>query len=542
MIGAVIDFLDLRFKTLGFRTLGLATQVIDNKLKQPVTYSKDGEGEAINIELNTIYHRILTGPSIERETGVVGCSDIQKRTYRVRLFASFDRELICQDSLQGVETVISNLLILLNNQTIRSIKQAYGLNLVSTSPVQSYRDKEAWELEIGAPYNSTQGIVAIDYSLELKGSASCFEVIGCDGEVVDWLSLLQGEICPTVGTPATVTLNGVLFGTVASGGTLAGLVQYVNGTPVGSLVGSIWTIPNPAACGDATITVNGEAYSTVAAGGSDDIPVVNSALTPIGTVAPGGDVTIPDLDITVNGSAYGSTPATVDFDVDVVDSSRAPTGSLNAFGEWEVASSFASTARLIKTDQQLSQATGDDGDIRAGRSVDFYTLNEANFFGTTDRFTGIAGGYYDRVAMAFKLLNGSVSNLAGAFPENITLDWSQYDASTGDVMGYMITSIGTLTWANAIANSLTHTTASYASGWRLPNIFELQVLASYRASWVVAYPPFNFSSQGFWTSTTEIFAPYTRAYQLNGNGQTLYLAKTGTAVTLPCRLFNISEL
>jgi hypothetical protein len=156
------------------------------------------------------------------------------------------------------------------------------------------------------------------------------------------------QLCPV----GTITLNGVEFGTVASGGTLAGLVQYVNGTPVGSLVGEIWTIPNPAACDDVTITVNSEAYSTVASGGSDDIPVVNSAATPIGTVTPGGDVTIPDLDITVNGSAYGSTPATVDFDVDVVDSSRAPTGSLNAFGEWEVPAGAAPVgAILTKTGQ-----------------------------------------------------------------------------------------------------------------------------------------------------------------------------------------------
>ena len=99
------------------------------------------------------------------------------------------------------------------------------------------------------------------------------------------------QLCPV----GMITLNGVEFGTVASGGTLAGLVQYVNGTPVGSLVGEIWTIPNPAACDDVTITVNSEAYSTVASGGSDDIPVVNSAATPIGTVTPGGDVTIGNM-------------------------------------------------------------------------------------------------------------------------------------------------------------------------------------------------------------------------------------------------------
>ena len=543
MLKSIIDYADVFIKPLGFRVKGLAERLENDGQTLPAVYIGSGQYEFVNPEETLVYHRVLSGPTKSVEEGPIYDDEIQTLTWSMRAVAIFDFNLYCDDSYSLEDTVIRNLMAAFKDASTGTLGKELGLSELDYEPGSSDRGRSAWEDEFSTSYTGQRKIVSVDYDLTLTGFESCFTALGCGDDEIDIASLIISEYCTNdLCADGTITLNGVTFGTVVSGGTFVGLVQYVNGTPVGSDVSGVWTIPNPVSCADATITVNSQAYSSVASGGSDDIPVVNSAATQIGTVTPGGNVTIPDLDITVNGSAYGSTPATVDFDVDVVDSSRAPTGSLNAFGEWEVASSFASTGRLIKTNQQLSQATGDDGDIRAGRSVDFYTLNEANFFGTTDRFTGIAGGYYDRVALSYKLLNGSVSNLAGAFPENITLDWSQYDASTGDVMGYMVTSIGTLTWANAIANSLTHTTASYASGWRLPNIFELQVLASYRASWVVAYPPFNFSSQGFWTSTSEVFAPYARAYQLNGNGQTLYLAKTGTAVTLPCRLFNISEL
>ena len=254
MIGEVIQYLDLFLKPLGFKPLGLATQIVDD-VKQPATYLKNGEVRAVNIEPNVIYHRIITGPGIERESGPIGCTDVQKRTYRIRLFASFDRNLICLDSLAGVDTVMSNFLSVLNNQNIKELKQAFGLNSVSTSPLQTYRDREAWELEIGAPFNGKMGIVAVDYSVELKGNSTCFEILGCGGEPIDVIELVKEQICDGSGPceVATVTLNGVEFGTVAAGGTLAGLVQYVNGTPVGSLVGAIWTIPDPLVCADATV-------------------------------------------------------------------------------------------------------------------------------------------------------------------------------------------------------------------------------------------------------------------------------------------------
>jgi hypothetical protein len=50
-------------------------------------------------------------------------------------------------------------------------------------------------------------------------------------------------------------------------------------------------------CDDANVEINGTAFDTVAAGGTLDIPVVNTAATPVGTVTPGVEVVVPDATI-----------------------------------------------------------------------------------------------------------------------------------------------------------------------------------------------------------------------------------------------------
>jgi hypothetical protein len=301
-------------------------------------------------------------------------------------------------------------------------------------------------------------------------------------------------------------------------------------------------------CADVEVTVNSEAYSTVASGGSDDIPVVNSAATPIGTVTPGGDVTIPDLDITVNGSAYGSTPATVDFDVDVVNSSRAPTGSLNAFGEWEVPAGAAPVgAILTKTGQTVSYRTGDDGDIQAGRDLSFVKLSGNNPFGHNWRITGTTGGYYDEDTSQYKTVDGTVVSGSGAlfvvFPDRIAIDWAQFDGST--VLGYASPTLtpSSNTWEEAVDNALAYTVGAYVSGWRIGNWLEYANImrSSHVSTWSWGYAPFLISSLYYWTGTTSnLGAQY--AMQAIANGTILYVAKStnGNRRYWPVRRFTVT--
>ena len=71
-------------------------------------------------------------------------------------------------------------------------------------------------------------------------------------------------------------------------------------------------------------------------------------------------------------------------------------------------------ADLMKTGQTTSYRTGDDGDIEAGRDVDFFTLASNNPFGNTNRFTDELGG--------------------ATYTNNIVIDWSTYNGT--NVLGY----------------------------------------------------------------------------------------------------------
>lgn len=314
MIQSVVEYLDLFLKPLGFRPLGLAAQVIVNELKIPATYAKNGEVIAVNVEPNTIYHRIIS-MTVEREDGSIGCSDVQKRTYRMRLFASFDRELICQDSIGGVDAVISNFVKLLNNRSIKSVKQAYGLNLVSTFPLFTYREKEAWDLEFGKPFYGKEGFIAIDYTVAFKGVSDCFEVLTCDSVKVDVLQLVKDDICEGSGDPATFLLNGVEVGTAECGGSLDVPVEYENGTEVGELRDGIYTIPDPEICEGGNVLINGVQYGVAPSVGFLDVPVLNTDSAEVGTPNPGVNVIIGDATVLLNGSPYGTVPAEGSIDV-----------------------------------------------------------------------------------------------------------------------------------------------------------------------------------------------------------------------------------
>lgn len=129
--------------------------------------------------------------------------------------------------------------------------------------------------------------------------------------------------CEVVCDDATINVNGDLFNTVASGGTLNVPVQYEDGTPVGTITGGVVEVPNPVVCDDATavlkdtdgntlsttnipsgasqditapdgsVTVNGSAFDSVLSGGSLDVPVEYENGSPVGTIV-AGVVQVPD--------------------------------------------------------------------------------------------------------------------------------------------------------------------------------------------------------------------------------------------------------
>ena len=139
-------------------------------------------------------------------------------------------------------------------------------------------------------------------------------------------------------------------------------------------------------------------------------------------------------------------------------------------------------AMPLKTGVSVSQRTGDDGDIQAGRDVDFFTLPSNNPFGTTARFSDELGG--------------------STYAKDIVIDWSTYDGS--EVLGYYRIAFSNVIWTTAIDDCLAHSVTGFTSGWRLVNSNEIFSLMNASTSRAMNWLPINqgAGNDRYWTSTS----------------------------------------
>jgi hypothetical protein len=175
--------------------------------------------------------------------------------------------------------------------------------------------------------------------------------------------------------------------------------------------------------------------------------------------------------------------------------------------------------RPLKTSQSVVYSTGDDGDTRRGRDVDFFTLSYKNIFGTTDRFTGVNGL--------------TITN-------SIAIDWSTFDGVK--VLGYYYGNTGARSWGNQL-NFFNNLTVGGYSGWSLSNVNEFWYLFNWSAGFVNAtnYSPLNIPQNvTYWTSTSSSSGV---AISTNGGGILISSRSKGSAyMGIGVRYFTINEL
>ena len=185
-------------------------------------------------------------------------------------------------------------------------------------------------------------------------------------------------------------------------------------------------------------------------------------------------------------------------------------------------------ATLMKTGQTTSYATGDDGDIEAGRATDFFTLSNANPFGSTARFTDELGG--------------------STYANNIVIDWSTYDNIAGTVLGYYRTPLTGAVWATQVANCAAVSIGTFTSGWRMVNFKEFDNIHSKDDTLVsgrfdaLNYTPFNINLGNYlWTSTSRD-ASFAIGYLLNpfGSFGVALLSKANSYQSIACRTFTVT--
>jgi hypothetical protein len=182
-----------------------------------------------------------------------------------------------------------------------------------------------------------------------------------------------------------------------------------------------------------------------------------------------------------------------------------------------LSSSARSGAALLKTGQTISYITGDDGDIKAGRTIDFFTLGTNNPFGDPNRFTALDGSQ--------------------TYADNIVIDWSTYGGAV--VLGYHWDAI-LRTWENAVAWGFALNVSGY-TGWRLTNYRELANIVNLDTGGVISYSPFNLAANiGIWVSST-LPNDAALAYRLTtSNGNLAGFFKTNSIRSIACRNFTVT--
>lgn len=139
-------------------------------------------------------------------------------------------------------------------------------------------------------------------------------------------------------------------------------------------------------------------------------------------------------------------------------------------------------AKLMKTGQTTSYATGDDGATQRGRLTSFLVLASNNPFGNTNRFTNKNGNQ--------------------GYGGGVALDWSTYDGST--VLAYYFGDSTTRPWATQLTQ-YSASTIDGLTGWNLFNIYEAMNIMnfSYPGSYLYNYAPFNLTRRYMWVSTNQ---------------------------------------
>jgi hypothetical protein len=302
----------------------------------------------------------------------------------------------------------------------------------------------------------------------------------------------------------------------------------------------------PTPCPDATYTLedtDGNTLSTgsIPSGGSEDIVAPDGTVLrdgqPFGSVLSGGTIDVPsdcppcsDGNIELNGTPVATVPSGGTTDIPVIQDGS-PAGSWNGT-QWVIPSCPApspprNTAMAIKTGQTVSYGTGSDGDVQAGRGVDFFTLEENNPFGNTNRFTDINGG---------QVFSSG----------NIALDWLTYSESTGQLLWILLDKTAVRNWGDCLAEAVARTDYGY-NDWRLLNVNEAGNLMYWEVGQNNAfdYTPMSVANigSGSWTGTTYP-RDATRAaiitattFSITGS-QTKSTSQRGAI----CRTGNISEL
>lgn len=182
------------------------------------------------------------------------------------------------------------------------------------------------------------------------------------------------------------------------------------------------------------------------------------------------------------------------------------------------ASSAPVGAKLPKTGQTTSYATGDDGATQRGRLSSFLVLPSNNPFGNTNRFTSKTG--------------------TQTYTNKVAYDWSTYDGTT--VLAYYFGDVNTRPWATQ-CTQYTASTIDGLNGWYLANFQEMNNILNCQlwSNFMLNYAPFNSSLRYYWISTNPTGTGGV-ATDLATVGIYISIAKTSALYGMWCRVCTVT--
>lgn len=395
------------------------------------------------------------------------------------------------------------------------------------------------------------------------------------------LEVLFDGLCDCDDIPNSVACADVttdLNGTPTNVDTAAGqnisieVVQQSDGSPVGTLTTNTANTKRievvVSTCADATVENSDLSYSnTVASGGTlvlpdvtntdtDGSPVVTPAQTPFVCSTPdpsGVDLNATPLTDVQSGNTKAMTITYANGDPLTITT---VTNTETVFsGTVPDSETPLNTANLFKTGMTTSARTGDDGDLKVGRGVDWFHCGYTNpFYGGTARFRGNTGGYTD--GTNYYDVNDNATTYALAFPDDECMDWAYYDQVNGTVPMWYLLSMGNNTpvpalprggqvGGKSIYNAIDEALASTQNGytdWYCPNAMEVISLIYWEqnpnSGESLNYKPFEFYRDSGSSVTGSNFRVVTGTtntsrgvYLITENGIVANVAPTNTVYT-----------
>jgi hypothetical protein len=470
--------------------------------------------------------------------------------------ACMDKVLSDNSNYRDVENSTLQILAGIEN-TIRYSTRWNELGRVTTPPTATkVIDRTAdilsgWIMTLQLNLNKKNGICDLpiyDYDFGGDYSETCSGVTiirnGVTIEVVN-----SGGVFSFVtggGEPIDISINGVLVAEQVTENQNIPVTQ--GGEPVGSWDGEKWVVPECAPCEDATVNVNNTLFDTVESGNTLDIEVRKSTGNDLIGSKQGQFWRVGDSSINVNGDNLTDVKATDTLNISVVDSTDSPVAVTLSGGNKITVPSLPcgaglNTANATKTGSVTSYRTGDSADTNRGRLNTFAILDFMNPFGNNQRFTGITGGY--NVGTDWFDKDGNATTEALAIPEDVVLDWAQWNNVGNTVLGiYRVPVTGD--WNACVDACLAVATTTFPTGWAIINFIELAIIRrNDTPNGGVNYRPFSITIIG---TSTRIYAGDTNpngttaAYNLNEFGALGSMAKTTSARGLAARVITLAEL